>query len=47
MMWTPTAKTRKYMTEKGLRFDDVPIPGPVDEGDGAPGDTSSCLLWTG
>ncbi len=47
MMWTPTAKTRKYMTEKGLRFDDVPIPGPVDEGDGAPGDNSSCLLWTG
>lgn len=47
MMWTPTAKTRKYMTEKGLRFGDIPIPGPSNEGDGAPGDTASCLLWTG
>jgi hypothetical protein len=46
-MWTPISKTRKYMTEKGLRFDDVPIPGPSDDGVGAPGDTASCLLWTG
>lgn len=46
MMWTPTSKTRKYMTEKGLRFDDVPVPGPLDEGDGGPGD-SSCLVWSG
>ena len=47
MVWTLSAKTCKYMTEKGLWFDDVPIPVLVDEGDGAPGDTSSCLLWTG
>lgn len=46
MMWTPTAKTRKYMTEKGLRFDDIPIPGPLDEGEGGPGD-STCLVWSG
>ena len=47
MMWTPNAKTRKYMTDKGLRFDDIPIPGPLDEGDGIPGDTSSVLVWSG
>ena len=47
MMWTPTAKTRKYMTEKGLGFDDIPIPGPLAEGEGTSGDTASCLLWTG
>ncbi|KAL3758800.1 hypothetical protein ACHAWU_008785, partial [Discostella pseudostelligera] len=47
MMWTPSAKTRKYMTDKGLRFDDIPIPGPLDEGDGIPGDTSSILVWSG
>ena len=47
MMWTPISKTRKWMTEKNLRFDDVPIPGPSNEGDGLPGDTASCLLWTG
>jgi len=46
MMWTPTSKTRKYMTEKGLRFDDIPIPGPLDEGDGGPND-STCLVWSG
>ena len=46
MMWTPTSKTRKYMTEKGLRFDDVPIPGPLDEGEGGPGD-NTCLVWSG
>ena len=46
MMWTPTSKTRKYMTEKGLRFDDIPVPGPLDEGDGGPGD-STCLVWSG
>ncbi len=47
MMWTPNGKTRKYMTDKGLRFDDIPIPGPLDEGDGTPGDTSSVLVWSG
>jgi hypothetical protein len=47
MMWTPTAKTRKYMTEKGLSFDDIPIPGPLAEGEGTSGDSASCLLWTG
>jgi len=46
MMWTPTSKTRKYMTEKGLRFDDVPIPGPLEEGEGGLGD-STCLVWSG
>jgi len=46
MMWTPTAKTRKYMTEKNLRFDDIPIPGPLEEGEGKAGD-SSCLCWSG
>lgn len=46
VMWTPTSKTRKYMTEKGLRFDDIPIPGPLEEGDGGPGD-STCLVWSG
>ncbi|KAL9189080.1 hypothetical protein ACHAXT_011570 [Thalassiosira profunda] len=46
MMWTPTSKTRKFMTEKGLRFDDVPIPGPIDEGEGGPSD-SNCLVWSG
>ena len=34
------------MTEKNLRFDDIPIPGPLDEGDGGPGD-STCLVWSG
>lgn len=38
MMWTPTVKTRKFMTEKRLRFDDIPIPGPLEEGEGGPGD---------
>ena len=47
MMWTPNGKTRKYMTDKGLRFDDIPIPGPLDEGDGTTGDTSSVLVWSG
>jgi len=46
MMWTPTSKTRKYMTEKGLRFDDIPIPGPLEEGEGGPED-STCLVWSG
>jgi len=46
MMWTPVAKTRKYMTEKGLRFDDIPVPGPMDEGEGGAGD-STCLVWSG
>ena len=45
MMWTPTNKTRKYMTEKRLTFDDIPIPGPLFEGEG--GFNSNCLLWTG
>jgi hypothetical protein len=30
-----------------LRFDDIPIPGPFDEGDGIPGDASSVLVWSG
>ncbi|KAL7536599.1 hypothetical protein ACHAXR_007275, partial [Thalassiosira sp. AJA248-18] len=47
MMWTPTSKTRKYMTEKGLRFDDIPIPGPIDEGEGGQNDSSTCLVWSG
>ena len=34
------------MTEKGLRFDDIPIPGPLDEGDGSPGD-SNTQTWSG
>ena len=46
MMWTPTSKTRKYMTEKELRFDDIPIPGSVDEGVGGP-DDGDCLVWSG
>jgi hypothetical protein len=46
MMWTPTSKTRKYMTDKGLRFDDIPLPGPLEEGEGGPGD-STCLVWSG
>eukprot|EP00804_Cyclotella_cryptica_P012723 CCRYP_016285-RD/>CCRYP_016285-RD protein AED:0.18 eAED:0.18 QI:2397/0.75/0.77/1/0.62/0.66/9/947/475 len=29
VMWTPTSTTRKTMTEKRLRFDDIPIPGPL------------------
>ena len=45
MMWTPTAKTRKFMTEKGLRFDDIPTPAPPEE-EGGRGD-SSCLVWSG
>ncbi|KAL3801055.1 hypothetical protein HJC23_002348 [Cyclotella cryptica] len=46
VMWTPSSKTRKYMTEKGLRFDDVPLPGPLDEGEGGPND-STCMVWSG
>lgn len=46
MMWTPKSKTRSYMTEKRLTFDDIPIPGPVFEREGEPGDTN-CLLWYG
>jgi len=46
MMWTPTAGTRKTMTEKRLRFDDLPIPGPLFEGEGSPID-SNCLIWHG
>lgn len=46
MMWTPTALTRKTMTEKRLRFDDLPIPGPLFEGEGGPID-SNCLIWHG
>ena len=34
------------MTEKGLRFDDVPLPGPLDEGEGGPAD-SNCMVWSG
>lgn len=45
MMWTPTAKTRKFMTENGLRFDDIPTPAPPEE-EGGRGDTS-CLVWSG
>ncbi|KAL7535829.1 hypothetical protein ACHAXR_007804 [Thalassiosira sp. AJA248-18] len=45
-MWTPTARTRKVMTEKSLSFDDIPIPGPIFEGEGGANDTS-CLLWSG
>jgi len=47
MMWTPTSKTRKYMTEKKLRFDDMPIPGPLDEGDGSVDDTTGVGVWSG
>ena len=48
MMWTPSSKTRKYMTEKGLRFDDTPIPGPIDEGEGGPNsDSTGTLVWSG
>jgi hypothetical protein len=46
MMWTPTNITRKTMTEKRLRFDDLPIPGPRCEGEGSPID-SNCLIWHG
>lgn len=46
MMFTPTNKTRKYMTERRMRFDDMPIPGPLFEGEGNGNDTD-CLLWTG
>ncbi|KAL7503086.1 hypothetical protein ACHAXN_000930 [Cyclotella atomus] len=46
MMWTPTNITRKTMTEKRLRFDDIPIPGPLCEGEGNPSD-SNCLIWHG
>lgn len=45
MMWTPTSKTRKFMTEHGMRFDDVPTPAPPEE-EGGRGD-SSCMLWSG
>lgn len=45
MMWTPSTKTRKFMTENGLRFDDVPTPAPPEE-EGGRGD-SSCLVWSG
>ena len=45
MTWTPTSKTRKYMTENGLRFDSLPTPAPEEE-EGGRGD-SSCLLWSG
>lgn len=38
--------TRKTMTEKRLRFDDLPIPGPRCEGEGSPIDLN-CLLWHG
>jgi hypothetical protein len=34
------------MTERGLRFGDVPLPGPLDEGEGGP-DDSACMVWTG
>jgi hypothetical protein len=34
------------VTEKRLRFDDLPIPGPLCEGEGSPVD-SSCLIWHG
>ena len=47
MMWTPTSKTRKYMTEKKLRFDDMPVPGPLDEGDGSVDDTTGVGVWSG
>jgi len=45
MMWTPSTKTRKFMTENGLCFDDVPTPAPPEE-EGGRGD-SSCLVWSG
>mmetsp|Transcript_36596 Transcript_36596/g.74703 ORF Transcript_36596/g.74703 Transcript_36596/m.74703 type:complete len:1104 (+) Transcript_36596:180-3491(+) len=45
MMWTPTSKTRKFMTDAGLRFDDVPTPAPPEE-EGGRAD-SSCLVWSG
>ena len=34
------------MTERGLRFGDVPLPGPLDEGEGGP-DDSNCMVWSG
>ena len=43
--FTPTKKTRKYMTEKKLTFDALPLPGPKGEGEGSMYD--KCLLWTG
>ncbi len=46
VMFTPTKKTRRYMTEKILAFDDVPLPGPRLEGDGGSFD-KKCMLWTG
>ncbi|KAL9190499.1 hypothetical protein ACHAXT_000205 [Thalassiosira profunda] len=46
IMWTPTAKTRKYMAEKRLAFDSVPMPGPTFEGEGGSSD-KHCLLWMG
>lgn len=45
-MWTPTKKSRKYMTEKRLTFDSLPIPGPLYEGEGGAHDLN-CLLWSG
>ncbi len=44
-MWTPTVKTRKFMTERRLRFDDIPIPGPLDEGEGGPGDGEFGIMF--
>mmetsp|Transcript_3817 Transcript_3817/g.8426 ORF Transcript_3817/g.8426 Transcript_3817/m.8426 type:complete len:882 (-) Transcript_3817:2-2647(-) len=46
MMWTPTSKTRKYMTEKRITFDSLPLPGPLFEGEGGIND-KNCLLWSG
>ena len=45
LMWTPTSKTRKLMTDSGLCFDDIPTPAPPEE-EGGRGD-SSCLVWRG
>lgn len=38
--------TALKVTEKRLRFDDLPIPGPRCEGEGSPID-SNCLIWHG
>ena len=34
------------MTERGLRFSDIPLPGPLEEGEGGAED-SSCMVFTG